>query len=146
MKTYIEQIRSSLEEIEIKLCDFLATVTMGEFHNGPYSKVVIITHTHYYRTDIEDEQKKAQIEINKLFAACQEHFLLLITGLPKKIKQDSVKALAFIQKQINLKSDWGTEKTIEENINRIRERFKTLYSIIALFEEEGEIVLIPYLQ
>jgi rRNA maturation endonuclease Nob1 len=143
MKTYIEQIRSSLEEIETWLCDFIATVTMGEFHNDPNSGIFVMTHPYFYRTDIDDEQKKVQIEINKLYTAWLEHFLLLTANMPEDIEKEISDSQAFLQDQINLKSDWGTEETIEENITRIRKRFKALYSIIALFEKEGETVLIP---
>lgn len=142
MKTYIEQIRSGLEEIETKLCDFIATITIKEIQNDPHSGVVIFTHPYYYQTNINNEQKKVQMELNRLYSSWTEHFLLLATNMPKDREKEITKATSFLQDQINLKSDWSTRKTNEKNINRIRERIKPLYSIIALFEKEGETILI----
>lgn len=143
MRTYIEQIRTNLEEIETGLCNFIATITMKEFRNDPYSGVVIMVHPYFYSTDINDEQKKVQIELNRMYSTWLEHFLLLTNGMPTDIEKEISESTTYLQDQINLKSDWVTEKTNEKNISRIQERFKTLYSIIALFEKDGETVLIP---
>jgi len=143
MITYTEKIKTWLKEIEESLYYFISTMRIKEFRDDPYSGVAIIAPPYFYDKNISNDQKKLQIDIKKKYSGWEEHFLLLTKNLPSDIKKEIQESIEYIKKQIELKSNWATENTVDKNIEQIKKRFKSIYSIINLFESKESIVLIP---
>ena len=143
MKTYIEIQRETLSALEEKLCAFISTVRIREFRNDPNSGVYVLTHPYFYDTAISDEQKRAQIELMKVFREWEEHSLLLTINMPKTTAEQLQESNDFLRMQIELESDWGTEQTSEQNLNQVRERIAAVQSVLKPFDDKSRTILAP---
>lgn len=89
MKSYIDELKELLEEIEKHFTGFYKDISIQRLDNDPYSPFVLIGPNLCYDTNISDEQKRKQMYLLNSYKEWEEHFgkATFFSFLKKKINK-----------------------------------------------------------
>jgi rRNA-processing protein FCF1 len=145
ISSYIHQIKLAIQEIELEMVGFIGKCEIEEFHNDPYSNVVMVAPT-YYWGKLTDNQKQIQMGLKKDFIEWLEHFNLLFINASESTKDKIDETQKFLLRWIEQEyGDWSVSANTQKNIIALRKEFKILYDFIKIFENKDvdELIVIP---
>jgi hypothetical protein len=143
LQSFQERLTSELQKIEAAILDLWHKSQIEEFRNDPSSDIVFLRHPYYWKA-LPIEHRAAQARLlsqyrhwYELFYRCHAQHS---SDMQDKLDQTDAHVLAAIE----LKSDWGTAATLEENRTLLSEKLNFFRSLLEQhFSDETEFVLVP---
>jgi hypothetical protein len=138
-----ERLTSELQRIEAAILDLWHKSRIEEFRNDPCSELVFIAPPYYWKT-LPIEHRVAQARLLGRYRHWYESFYRCHAQHSSDMQDNLDQTNAQILAAIELKSDWGTAATFEENRTLLLDKLNFFRSLLEQhFGDETEFVLVP---
>jgi len=142
-RSFHRRLTDELEEIETAILDLWRKSTIEEFRNDPNSAVRFFAHPYYWKA-LPIEHRAQQANLIGQYRHWYELFSRCHAQHSSDMQDEIAEASKCIVEAIELKSDWGTAATFEENHSSLSEKAALFRSLLEQQAgEKPEFVLVP---
>jgi hypothetical protein len=143
LESFQERLTSELQKIEEAILDLWHKSQIEEFRNDPYSGVVFFVHPYYWKA-LPIEHRAAQARLLSRYRHWYELFYRCHAQHSSDMQDNLDQTNAHVLAAIELKSDWSTAATFEENRTLLSDKLNYFRSLLEqYFGDETEFVLVP---
>jgi len=142
--SYTTRLREQLNCIQSQFMSLLDSSVIKEFHNAPDSQLIFIG-PGYYWGELNDEQKRLQMQLLKDYKSWLDHFVLLFNESPKSIRNEIQETNKFVSSWIERDSSWGIPASVTKAKDILKDKLEVFYKLFGWLDGAGphELVLIP---
>jgi rRNA-processing protein FCF1 len=143
LQSFQERLTSELQRIEAAILDLWHKSRIEEFRNDPYSELVFIAPPHYWKA-LPIEHRAAQARLLGRYRHWYELFYRCHAQHSSDMQDNLDQTNAHVLAAIELKSDWSTAATFEENHTVLSDKLNFFRSLLEQhFGDEMEFLLVP---
>jgi hypothetical protein len=143
LQSFQERLTSELQRIEAAILDLWHKSQIEEFRNDPRSDLVFLGNPYYWKA-LPIEHRAAQAQLLGLYRHWYELFYRCHAQHSSDMQDHLDQTNADVLAAIELKSDWGTAATFEENRTLLSDKLNFFRSLLEQhLGNETEFVLVP---
>jgi hypothetical protein len=143
LQSFQERLTNELQTIEAAILDLWHKSQIEEFRNDPRSGIVFLGNPYYWKA-LPIEHRAAQARLLGRYRHWYELFYRCHAQHSSDMQDQLDQTNAHVLAAIELKSDWGTAATFEENRTLLSDKLNFFRSLLEQhLSNETEFVLVP---
>ena len=143
LQSFQKRLTSELDKIEAAILDLWQKSEIEEFRSNPHSLFKMMVHPYNWKT-LPIEHRAGQAKLLSLYQHWYELFYRCHAKHSSDMRDSIDEINTYILAAIELKSNWSTAATFEENRNLLSQKISFFRSLLAQHaSEETLFVLVP---
>ena len=142
LHSFRQRLTDELQKVEVAILELWRKSGIDEFRNDPNSGVLFIVHPYYWKA-LPIEHRAEQAKLLGQYRHWYELFYRCHAQHSSDVQDNIDKTNTHLVAAIELKSDWGTAATFEENRVLLASKIRLFSNLLEQHAGETEFILVP---
>lgn len=130
LRSFQQRLTDELDKIEAAIVDLWRKGSIEEFHNDPYSGIVVITHQYHWKA-LPAEHRGLQAQLVGKYKHWFELFNRCHAQHSSDVRDEIKKTDSYVISAIEFQTSWATEATVDGNAAYLAKRLTTFRQLLA---------------